>query len=146
MLSGGSIFDGLDYSFNVGNEDGMDVAPNGPGGGSRELRRQLRVLLAFLQSLPLAEMHPDAAVVKNAGGTIPYALSSADHTYAIYLDGDGPAEVTLEIPAGNYQQTWLDVKSGRGVQSASIQHAGGTLVLHSPAFKDGMALSLAKEP
>jgi hypothetical protein len=54
--------------------------------------------------------------------------------------------VTLEIPAGNYQQTWLDVKSGRGVQSASIQHAGGTLVLHSPAFKDGMALSLAKEP
>jgi hypothetical protein len=40
MLSGGSTFDMLDYSFSVGHEDGSDTAPNGPGGGSPELRRQ----------------------------------------------------------------------------------------------------------
>ena len=145
MLSGGSIFDGLDYSFNVGNEDGLDTAPNGPGGGSRRLRHQLRVLLSFLQSLPLTDMHPDAAVVERASGTIPHALSSPGQIYAIYLDGDGPTDVTLDIPPGDYEQTWIDVKSGRGAQSASVQHAGGTLVLHSPVFKDGIALRLAKQ-
>jgi len=34
MLAGGSAFDGLDYSFSAGHEDGGDLEPNGPGGGS----------------------------------------------------------------------------------------------------------------
>ena len=41
MLAGGSVFDGLDYSFIVGHEDGTDTEPNGPGGGSPELRKEL---------------------------------------------------------------------------------------------------------
>ena len=50
MLSGGSIFNSLDYSFSVGHEDGSDTEPNGPGCGSPALRRQLRILSDFLQS------------------------------------------------------------------------------------------------
>jgi hypothetical protein len=38
VLSGGSVFDHLDYSFSPGHEDGSDTAPNGPGGGSPALR------------------------------------------------------------------------------------------------------------
>ena len=41
MLSGGGVFDSLDYSFSVGHEDGSDMEANGPGGGSPELRRRL---------------------------------------------------------------------------------------------------------
>ena len=44
MLSGGSIFDALDYSFSPGHEDGQDLEPNGPGGGSRTFRHQLKIL------------------------------------------------------------------------------------------------------
>ena len=146
MLSGGAVFDGLDYSFNVGNEDGLDTAPNGPGGGSRDLRRQLRVLLTFLNSLPLADLHPDASVVQHAGGTIPRVLASPGREYAIYLDGDGPVDVTLDIAPGNYEETWIDVKTGSSARSARVWHAGGTLVLHSPAFQDGIALRLQRKP
>ena len=59
MLSGGGVFDSLDYSFSVGHEDGTDTEPNGPGGGSAELRRRLRILSEFLQGLPLVELAPD---------------------------------------------------------------------------------------
>ena len=44
LLSGGSAFDALDYSFSVGHENGSDSEPNGPGGGSPTLRHQLRIL------------------------------------------------------------------------------------------------------
>ena len=56
MLAGGGLFDNLDYSFSVGHEDGQDNEPNGPGGGSAELRRRLRILSDFLKDLPLVEM------------------------------------------------------------------------------------------
>ena len=43
MLSGGSTFDNLDYSFSPGHEDGTDAEPT-VRGGSAALRGQLRVL------------------------------------------------------------------------------------------------------
>src|SRR6202008_3716093 len=53
MLAGGSSFDGLDYSFTVGFEDGTDTEPNGPGGGSVAFRKQLGILQKFMSGLPL---------------------------------------------------------------------------------------------
>src|SRR5208282_5362348 len=68
MLSGGSVFDSLDYSFSTGREDGTDTGPNGPGGGSPALRQQLRILSEFLRNLPLEDLEPDKRVVKRAAG------------------------------------------------------------------------------
>jgi hypothetical protein len=85
MLSGGSIFDALDYSFSPGREDGTDNEPNGPGGGSATLRHQLRVLSDFLQSFSLVKLRPDAQTVKLAGGTVPRVLANPGHEYAMYF-------------------------------------------------------------
>ena len=56
----------LDYSFSVGHEDGKDLEPNGPGGGSPELRRRLRILMRSFRGLPLVEMAPDFDTVRHA--------------------------------------------------------------------------------
>ena len=53
MLSGGSIFDALDYSFSPGHEDGADLEPNGPGGGSPTFRHQLSILREFLDKFSI---------------------------------------------------------------------------------------------
>ncbi len=100
MLAGGSVFDSLDYSFTVGHEDGSDVEPNGPGGGSPELRRRLKILSEFLNGLPLVEMRPDFELVKHAGGVVTHALSSERGEYAMYLDGNGPTELSSEFAGG----------------------------------------------
>jgi hypothetical protein len=143
ILSGGGTFGALDYSFTVGHEDGTDTAPNGPGGGSAAFRRQLGILSNFVKGLPLAEMAPDFHIVKNAGGTYPRALSSGS-VYAIYFDGDGPAEAALNLPDGEYSGEWLDTKTGKRFSVEQFKHTGGEKKLKSPPFQNGIALLLKK--
>jgi hypothetical protein len=142
MLAGGSVFDNLDYSFTVGHEDGGDTEANGPGGGSPQLRHQLRILSEFLRSLPLADMAPDSTVVKHAPGVYAYVLSAPARQYAMYFDGSGPVALTLDLPAGEYAGGWIDTETGRVEKGQPIQHRGGLLTLQTPAFQDGIALRL----
>ncbi|HEX4005849.1 MAG TPA: hypothetical protein VHX60_06720 [Acidobacteriaceae bacterium] len=142
MLSGGGIFDSLDYSFTPGHEDGADTAPNGPGGGSPALRRQLHILSAFLEALPLEHMRPDAESVVHAGAAVAHELSWPGHTYAFYLDGDGPVDLTLALPAGHYTGEWIDVVTGEALAHAEFDSTGSAARLHSPAFEGGIALRL----
>jgi len=144
MLSGGGIFDALDYSFSPGHEDGTDMEPNGPGGGSETLRQQLHVLSNFLQSLALTDLHPDFQTVKHASGTVARVLSNPGHEYGMYLDGDGPAKVTLDLPAGHYSGAWVNVKTGKTEHSEDIRVTRGDTVLQSPAFANGIALRLKR--
>jgi len=144
MLAGGSVFDGLDYSFSVGHEDGSDVEANGPGGGSPELRRRLKTLSEFLQGLPLVEMHPDFDLTKHAGGVVTHTLSSASGKHAVYLDGNGPTELVLNLPAGEYSVFWVDVISGEKKDEGTFRHSGGDKSVMSPAFKNGIALRISR--
>jgi hypothetical protein len=145
MLSGGGVFDSLDYSFSVGHEDGSDTQPNGPGGGSAALRRQLRILSEFLQKLPLEDLAPDTHTVKHAAGVFARVLSSAGGEHGIYFDGGGPAEVTLDLPAGVYSGEWLNVETGKAERPENFAAAGGAAVtLRPPAFRDGIALRLKR--
>jgi hypothetical protein len=145
MLAGGSTFNGLDYSFSPGHEDGTDLAPNGPGGGSPELRRRLHILKDFLLALPLEEMHVNAGLVSHAAGVNTHVLANARGVYAIYLDGDGSTELTLNLPAGKYSAIWVDTESGKHSRTLLPQHQGDKIKLRSPDFKNGIALLLTRE-
>ena len=139
MLSGGGVFDHLDYSFSVGHEDGTDREKNGPGGGSPELRKRLRILSEFLRGLPLVEMSPDCCLVKHAGGVVTHTLSSPAGEYATYVDGRGPTDITLNLPSGGYEMSWVDVTTGQSLGSSALQ-GGGDRLVKSPAFRNGIAL------
>ena len=144
MLSGGSVFDSLDYSFSPGHEDGSDTEPNGPGGGSPALRRQLRILRDFLEKLPLENLAPDTRTVRHAAGVYARVLASPGRAYGIYLDGAGPAEVTLDLPDGEYSGEWLNLETGVVERPESFHHAGGEKILRTPEFRDGIALRLTR--
>jgi hypothetical protein len=144
MLSGGSIVDALDYSFSPGHEDGQDLEPNGPGGGSPTFRHQLRILREFLNKFSILDLRPDDATVKHASGVVAHALSNPGHEYAIYLDGNGPTELTLTLPAGDYKLEWVNTKTGATDKAEDFHHAGGEKLLMSPAFENGIALRLTR--
>ncbi|HTQ53341.1 MAG TPA: hypothetical protein VMI94_02710 [Bryobacteraceae bacterium] len=145
MLAGGSVFDSLDYSFSAGHEDGTDAAPNGPGGGSPALRRQLRILSDFLGKLPLETIVPDTRVVKHAAGATPHALSSPGGDYGIYFDGGGLAEVELDLPPGAYSGEWVNVETGNTTRVANFASTGNAAsTLHPPAYQNGIALRLTR--
>src|SRR5580698_2757547 len=146
MLSGGSTFGALDYSFTTGHEDGSYAEPNGPGGGSTALRHQLHILSQFLQSFSLVDLRPDARTVKHAAGATAHVLSDAGKEYAIYLDGNGPTDLTLELLPGSYSCEWVNVATGEIAQSEKFAHKGGEKALESPAFQNGIALRLKRTP
>ena len=145
MLSGGSVFDNLDYSFTPGHEDGSDLEPNGPGGGSPTFRQRLRVLVEFLKALPLEDLRPDLRVVKQARGVVAHALSSPAGKYAIYLDGQGPADLALNLPPGTYTSRWIDIDTGQTTKTEKFRHSDGEKDLPSPDFRSGIALRLTRE-
>ncbi|MGE5054510.1 MAG: hypothetical protein ACM3WP_10130 [Acidobacteriota bacterium] len=145
MLSGGGVFDNLDYSFSVGDEDGKDREANGPGGGSPELRRRLRILSDFLRDLPLVEMAPDFDTVQQAGGVVTHMLSSHTGEYAMYVDGDGPAEIRLKLPPGKYSGSWVDAITGERKDVGGFNHPGGEKILKTPAFRNGIAARISRK-
>ena len=145
LLSGGGTFNGLDYSFSVGHETGDDSEPNGPGGGSARLRRQLAILQKFLQRFSLTDLRPDRDVIKHSAGVGARVLSNPGREYAIYLDGNGPAELTLNLPKGLYSVEWINVATGAISHTESFAHSDGAKALTSPKFTEGIALRLTKQ-
>jgi hypothetical protein len=144
MLSGGSVFDSLDYSFTPGHEDGTDLEANGPGGGSPALRHELHILVDFLQGLSLGDLQPDSRSVKHAAGVAARVLSNPGKEYAIYLDGNGATDLSLDLPAGRYAGEWVNVRTGSIEKPENFQHSGGDKVLQTPEFQKGIAFRLKR--
>ena len=144
MLAGGSAFDNLDYSFTVGHEDGSDAESNGPGGGSPEFRRRLKILADFLRDLPLEGMKPYPFAGGSAPGLNVYALSNGEGESAFYLDGSGPAIFTLHRLPGEYRASWTRTDTGE-TSSETISNSGAELKIATPEFKGGIALRLIRE-
>jgi hypothetical protein len=143
MLSGGSTFDSLDYSFSASHPDGTEPAPNGPGGGSPAFRKQLAILQRFLQALRLSEIKPDQNVVVHADGVTPHALSGKG-VYAIYFDGNGPTQVQLRMPPDTYNGEWINTVTGARTAVPEFKADGGVSTLSSPPFANGIALRLSR--
>lgn len=88
VMAGGGLYNNLDYSFNVGHEDGTFVLPAGtPGGGNAGFRRSMRALREFIHRFDFVRMRPDNDVVQVAlpAGVTARALVHPGKEYAIYL-------------------------------------------------------------
>lgn len=141
LLSGGGIFNHLDYSFYVGAEDGRGQN-QAPGGGSPELRRQLGVLSRYLHSFDFLRMRPDCGAVVHASHAVAYCLAEPGRQYAVYLRGRGPTELRLALPGGSYRAQWIAPETGSVLGAEDLVHPGGEAVLRSPTFEVDVALDL----
>ncbi len=146
ILAGGGLFNNLDYSFTVGHEDGSFQYPSTqPGGGSAQLRRQLRILADFIRSFDFIRMHPDASTIAKLpeGGEI-WLLSEPGRQYAAFLLGTGAGKVQLSLPAGSYHFEWIDPLTGELLSSGAWTRdpgQSGDLSLETPE-RDELALKI----
>ncbi|MGA1196973.1 MAG: cellulase family glycosylhydrolase, partial [Candidatus Latescibacterota bacterium] len=63
ILSGGALYNNLDYTFAVGYEDGTFEHPDQPGSSTQNLRSQLGVLSQFIHRFDFVHMSPNNEVV-----------------------------------------------------------------------------------
>jgi hypothetical protein len=142
VFSGGGLFNNLDYSFTVGREDGTDSANKAPGGGSPTLRRQLRVLSDFLHGFDLAALQPDADFVLRAPGVVTRTLSSPGKAYAVYVQGRGLTNLSLNLSKGSWTVEWVSTEDGSVLKREAVSSEGKPIELMSPPFTDSVALKL----
>jgi hypothetical protein len=148
LLAGGGLYNNLDYSFCVGHEDGsFPVKAPTPGGGGREVRRQLRLLAAFLNGFDFLRMRPARDVIM---GGVPkevgfQVLAEPGKQYAIYLRSGRNVDLQLELPKGKYEGEWLDPVSGRRVSIPVLDHPGGVASLKPPEFAKDCAFRLVAQ-
>ncbi len=154
IIAGGGIYSSLDYSFTPPHPDGTFAGYKSPGGGSRELRRQLRILKDFIHGFDFIRMEPHNEVIE--GGAVRASLSGVPaqakvtvrvlaepgKAYAVYLLGGDGAELTVKLPAGNYVAEWIDTGSGKLTGAEQFLHTGGTRKLAAPPYKDDTALRI----
>jgi len=152
IMAGGAIFNHLDYSFTADNEDGTFVIEEGqPGGGGKQLRRQLQILAEFMNGMDFIKMKPAGTdLVKLADPTVKgiRALSGTDNSFAIYLSRNdktaAKAEVQINLTAGNYSISIIDPRSGDRRAEAVNDHKGGWVKLTVPEFAEDIALRIVK--
>jgi hypothetical protein len=142
LMAGGAVFSGLDYSFAVGFEKGT-AENDAPGGGSAALRSQLAVLKRTLDATGLIGMRPDRDVVVSATGATAVTLSNAGRHYLIYVEGPGKTDLTVRLPAGRYQATWSNARTGRTERQESVT-GGGNRLLESPDYVTDVVLVIKK--
>ncbi|MGV8095008.1 MAG: cellulase family glycosylhydrolase [Mangrovibacterium sp.] len=111
LMKGGAVFNGLDFSFYPGQEDGSGEN-SASGGGSPALRRQLGVLKNFLEGFDFVRMSPDHQTMIHSPGLFPAVLSEKGKNYAVYLEGENDATLLMDLPKGKYNVRWLNVLTG----------------------------------
>jgi hypothetical protein len=145
MLSGGGLFNHLDYSFFVGSEDGLGEN-KAPGGGSRALRSQLRILSEFLHSFDLPKLHPNSGCVVSSPGLIPFVLSDKNRSYAIYVRAIGTREasLSLETGAGSFEIQALNTLTGSYTDPESVNAENGILTWELELPDGELALKITR--
>jgi len=152
MLAGGAVFDHLDFSFTVAYPDGTHKLTDEPGGGGPALRNQLKVLKDFFASINFVKMRSDTNVVhsvraidagEKSKSIKVQALVEPGVAYAVYFNGRGPCEVTLDLPAATYRTEWINPVTG-AVDGESLDHSGGPKKLRSPSFVEDIALRIKR--
>lgn len=144
LLSGGSLYSNLDYSFTPDAEDGSaPVAAPTPGGGGPALRTQLSVMKRFLEGFDFLRMHPDASVVRaRPADSRTYALVEPGRQYAVFVDGGAGGELAVDLPEGRYRAEWIDTRSGEVAGAEDLDHGGGRATLESPKYSEDIALRI----
>ena len=141
MMAGGAVFNNLDYSFTVGHEDGTD-RNKAPGGGSATLRKQLRVLKHFLESVDFVLMRPDPACVNKAPGAFAAVLSDPGREYALFVEAAGECRLTLDLPPGTYTAEWMDAFSGAVIKTEEVMCSGKPVEIQGPGTRGRFALRI----
>jgi hypothetical protein len=156
LLAGGAIYSNLDYSFSAGRPDGTLKVTTSPGGGGRELRKQLRILKEFIEGFDFVKMKPLNSVVKGGSINAPLSgdppqakstvrvLAEPGQAYALYILGGTRADLTLDLPAGAYKAEWLDTRTGKVSHEESFEHSGGEKGLSSPKYSEDIALRIKR--
>jgi hypothetical protein len=144
LLSGGGIYNNLDYSFVAGEEEGgWPVPDSNPGWGGPAFRRKLSILVETMAGIPYAGMEVSGSILEETGsGLKQYGLQKPGDTYLVFLESITGHKLVPVVPASVYRVTYIDIMEGEK-KTVEISLGEGQ-VLDPPFRKESMALLIRK--
>ncbi|MGW8315762.1 MAG: hypothetical protein ACWGNV_09195 [Bacteroidales bacterium] len=127
ILSGGGLYNNLDYSFTTGHETGdWPIPASNPGWGGPGFRKKLSLLVSTMKQVPFHEMEfSDRLLRSDPADMKQYGLVKPGEVSLVYVEGFPPEGPVPQLPAGSYAITWIDIHSGEQV-TEQVRFAPGT--------------------
>ena len=150
MLSGGALYNNLDFTYQVGAEDGSGTTEFNcgfyNGCTDPDIKHQMRVLLDFMNSIDFVSMKPSPeSLAVYFGDQDICCLANPGKQYAYYMAGGKPSDLNLIIEGGTYLLTWIRPEDGQIIQSKDIVVEGNSLHLFKPGYKTDLALKIIRK-
>jgi hypothetical protein len=143
VMSGGALFNNLDYSFCAGNEDGSNTNIPDHSTGSASLRKELSYLVKCMNRMPLTDMKADNNFIKASPGAFSYGMASSNKSvYLVYLEYYKTIEAELILEKARYKIEWLDTKTGILSEALVVDHRGGALRIGKTTEPGGEAVAI----
>ena len=144
LMSGGAVYNNLDPSFTTDDATGTKTQPNCAG-----VRYELRNLATFMSGLDLQQMQPNRDGLRQwpLFAAQAYLLEDTGKVYAMYLKGGKGTRVStllLEVPAGKYQTSWFNPRTGDVDQQPAFDHPGGPMKLQTPGYDEDIAVKMLR--
>lgn len=139
IISGGSLFNHLDYSFTVRKEDGSDTANTSPGGGSGLLRWQLGFLKRTIDKMDLLTLKPNNQIVTGANASY-FSIADKKNKAIIYFESLENLMASVSLANGKYKMTIIDVSNGSVINSQILIVKNRTAIITCKTnYKDVVA-------
>jgi hypothetical protein len=145
LLAGGAVYDGLDWTFEVGHEDGSGQDLSGiPSMNAIGFKSQMKILKDFMFSFDLANLVPGNSIITGGipGGAYARALVKSGSQVAIHMVGGSQANLAVNLPANSYTAEWINTKTGAIDKTETFNHSSGSKTLVSPIYSQDIALRI----
>lgn len=149
MLSGGAVYDNLDWSFAIDDQSGRGRNPEGKRRSGLEVKQQLGVLKHFMDSFDYINAKPiEVGKILNMPGKVLFYGLENKKGLAIYFLKRNVSEIhgaTLNILPSEYILTWIDPIDGSILRKAPVLIKGNSLLLEFPKFTDDLLLTIQRK-
>jgi hypothetical protein len=144
ILSGGGLYNNLDYSFTSDTEAGDWTIPeSNPGWGGKGFREKLSILLETINMVPFHEMEFSGNILDAGKGEFKqYGLQKEGEIYLLFVEHLRDAELIPQIPQSNYEVSFINVDTGD--KHTEVVSLGAMQALALPFPLDRMAIMIKK--
>jgi len=114
ILSGGGLYNNLDYSFIAGDEGGSWPIPeSNPGWGGIAFREKLSILVETMKQVPFVEMDFTGNLIESESTALKqYGLQKSGESYLVFLEGYKNEALVPCVAEGEYEVSFINVRSG----------------------------------
>ena len=149
IFNGGALYNNLDFTFQVGFEDGTGKSGFScdwyNGCDDPNVKYELANLLKFVSTLDITKMKPDKkALIVNYGDENVHPLVNKGKEYAIYFEGGSRAKLMLSIPNGHYDMRWINPPDLKIIEEKVLSVDRNATNILGPKYKKDILLYILK--